>query len=192
LATFSVLSLATDEIADVREVSFPNKAAYAARWNYRCVLATSSEVSRPASWSKILLLLDNLGRSEWLWWSDADSVVTCSAVVLSSLVVAGSDLILSSDRNGLNCGSMVVRSSSAAECFLKAVWQQTQFTYHCWWEQAAIRFLLRRGFPINVHVWPQRYMNSYPEEWCTGDFLLHCPNRSGRVDILKRFLQVST
>ena len=192
MASFSVVSLATDEIVELRNVSFPNKVAYAERWGYGCIMSTVAEATRPASWSKILLLLNNLGRSEWLWWSDADSVVTCFEVTLSSLVVSGADLILCSDTNGINCGSMLVRSCGAVESFLQAVWQEAQFVNHCWWEQAAVRFLLRRGFPIDVHVWPQRYMNSYPEDWCAGDFLLHCPNRPDQAAILKRFLQAGS
>ncbi|OEL27503.1 hypothetical protein BAE44_0011478 [Dichanthelium oligosanthes] len=64
-----------------------NKRAYAAAHGYGLVALPASAVdpSRPPSWSKVLALRAHLRRHHWLFWNDADTLVTNPENTLVSL-----------------------------------------------------------------------------------------------------------
>lgn len=72
------------------EVVSPNKAAYAKRHGYQFIDASDVvDTSRPPSWSKILALKRHLRESDWLFWTDADSLVTNFTIRLVSTPFMG-------------------------------------------------------------------------------------------------------
>ncbi|KAM0949624.1 putative glycosyltransferase 34, nucleotide-diphospho-sugar transferase [Dioscorea sansibarensis] len=121
----------------VAEVVVANKRAYAARMGYDLINADDLvDHSRPPAWSKILAVRSRLSSYDWIFWNDADTVVTNPAISLESVIwsVIGHadfdespDFILTEDINGVNLGVFFIRRSKWSENFLNVWWNQTTF-----------------------------------------------------------------
>ncbi|RLN35793.1 putative alpha-1,6-mannosyltransferase MNN10 [Panicum miliaceum] len=99
-----------------------NKRAYAAAHGYRLVALPASAVdpARPPSWSKVLALRAHLRRHHWLFWNDADTLVTNPEIPLESILFSvtghsdfddSPDLVLTEDFGGVNAGVFFIRRS---------------------------------------------------------------------------------
>lgn len=182
-----VCSLSTDAIADVRAVTRPNMEAYCRSRGYPLHYATDAGTDRPASWGKIPLLQRHLSDHDWLWWADADLVVTAPERRLEELTDgATGDLLICEDHNGINCGSFLLRNCPWSHDFLRRVWETAEGWEHTWWEQWAIMSLLAESTEDSsrVQIVRKRRLNSYPADWRPGDFVLHTPGVADRVTAL--------
>ncbi|ERM94936.1 uncharacterized alpha-1,2-galactosyltransferase C1289.13c isoform X1 [Amborella trichopoda] len=115
----------------------PNKESYAEKFGYD--FSDCSEMidrSRPPSWSKILAVKAHLHNYDWIFWNDADSLITNSNVSLEQVlysVIGDSevqewpDLILTKDATGVNAGIFFVRNSNWSQEFLDTWWNQKEF-----------------------------------------------------------------
>ncbi|TVU39463.1 hypothetical protein EJB05_12883, partial [Eragrostis curvula] len=158
-----------------------NKRAYAAAHGYDfAVLPTGAiDTSRPPSWSKILALRTHLHRHHWLFWNDADTLVTNPAIPLERILFSvighndfheSPDLILTEDFSGVNAGMFFVRRSKWTESFLDRWWNQTsfiQFDSTKSGDNAALKYLIEHLSPeeMQAHVRiakMQCLFNSYP------------------------------
>lgn len=185
-------------------VSVRNKRAYAARhglWLY-VVEPDGIACDRPASWSKVLAVRAALrGGHEWVWWLDSDAVFASLSATLddaahthvaSAMRERETRLILSRDvasgRPALNNGVFLLRSSSWAEDFLTAVWNETQFLADRagmrnsrFGDQRAFEHVLERLESESgastagraVAFVPQREINAYPRSYIAGDLVVH-------------------
>lgn len=93
---------------DVMALSRGNKRAYAQRHGYALIDASVlRNFSRPASWSKILAVRSHLARFDWVFWVDADTMVTNPAAQLEALLPAAStaDLVITKDAADYNAGA---------------------------------------------------------------------------------------
>jgi len=97
-----------------------NKARYAAAHGYAFIDASDAlDASRPASWSKIRAVKRHLGSYDWVFWLDADTVITNPTFRLEALLPAagggdrsdssgggggGPDLLITRDAGGYNAG----------------------------------------------------------------------------------------
>ncbi|PUZ69367.1 hypothetical protein GQ55_2G102500 [Panicum hallii var. hallii] len=115
-----------------------NKRAYAAAHGYRLVALPASAVDprRPPSWSKVLALRAHLRRHHWLFWNDADTLVTNPEIPLERILFSvighsdfddSPDLVLTEDFGGVNAGVFFIRRSKWSERFLDTWWNQTSF-----------------------------------------------------------------
>lgn len=121
-----------------------NKKSYAKMWGYDFIDARSSiDWSRPASWSKIPAIRSHLDKYDWIFWNDADSLVTNPIIRLESIIQsvirttdAGNDdcndnncadLIVTEDVNGVNAGLFFVRRSKWSMEFLDKWWNMSSF-----------------------------------------------------------------
>ncbi|KAK8955887.1 hypothetical protein KSP40_PGU020076 [Platanthera guangdongensis] len=106
-----------------------NKRAYAARMGYDFIDARDLvDPSRPPSWSKVLAVRSQLPAHHWVFWNDADTVVTNPDISLEDILgaVIGQeasdicpDLVVTEDVNGINAariagGGAVVRCQRVA------------------------------------------------------------------------------
>ncbi|CAM6096459.1 unnamed protein product [Calypogeia fissa] len=115
----------------------PNKQSYVERHGYDFIDASDVlDKNRPPSWSKILAVKKHLSNYDYIFWNDADSVVTNPSTTLESIIysVAGSldwdhmpDLVLTEDATGVNAGMFFVRNSEWSRYFLDLWWNQTSF-----------------------------------------------------------------
>lgn len=161
-------------------VSSPNKAQYCARHGYRFIEETGEfDSSRVPAWSKLLFLGKHLRDHDWIFWSDADSLIMDGAVRLEQFLDEDYDLIITREdldvgTGNVNAGQFFLRNSDWSFWFLEEVWAQTQFIGHPMEEQAAmIHLLCTQNLSRHVKILTQRSFNSYPLNYCAGDFLLH-------------------
>ena len=152
--------------------------------------------SRAPSWSKVLMLERILksAQYDWVFWSDADSVVMNPATRLEDIIAtipSHCDFAAAGDGNGaINAGQFLLRNSAWTLDFLTRVYAQTQFVDHNWWEQQAILHLLETNPTDRAKFFrlAQRAINSYPNElahdgkhagYQEGDFIVHFPSMRG-------------
>eukprot|EP00198_Chlamydomonas_reinhardtii_P012687 XP_001702024.1 predicted protein [Chlamydomonas reinhardtii] len=78
------------QFSGLLDITGPNKQQYAALHGYRYVDASDLlDRSRPASWSKILAVLSVLDSCDWVFWVDADTLITNMSTPLERLLPAG-------------------------------------------------------------------------------------------------------
>uniref|UniRef100_A0A0D6QZR7 Uncharacterized protein n=1 Tax=Araucaria cunninghamii TaxID=56994 RepID=A0A0D6QZR7_ARACU len=136
---------ASDESGTIPERSFqglmklvePNKKRYADRHGYDFIDASDAvDKSRPPSWSKILAVRNHLPKYDWIFWNDADSLVTNPNIALEDVLysITGDmdyqnmpDFIVTEDVTGVNAGMFFFRNSEWSRMFLDRWWNQTDF-----------------------------------------------------------------
>jgi hypothetical protein len=169
-----------------------SKREYAAKHGYKYIQGDekSWDRTRPISWSKVPFLLNlcaGLPDGTLIFQSDADVLITNQNLRLeehvASLLPKGKDILIAMDAYGtLNAGNILVRNTPWLRDFLKRVYMQTDFTYHIWWEQAAIIHLLETvasdAEMVEVTMEHKRFnafLRGKPDQplWEPGDFLVH-------------------
>lgn len=183
-----VLTLADSNFSDVADISMPNKIMYSSIHRYHFIQEFELlDKTRSASWNKILFLQEHLPNYDWIWWTDADSLVMNMEIRLENIIdeddddICAPDMIITEDYNGLNAGQFLIRNCDWSIEFLKRVYNEDQFINHHWWEQAAIQTVLSNDSYANLHleVTHQSVMNSIvhsnPEltSYEPGDFIAH-------------------
>ncbi|XP_026661726.2 probable alpha-1,6-mannosyltransferase MNN10 [Phoenix dactylifera] len=121
----------------VMEAVGENKRAYAGRMGYDFIDAGGLvDPSRPPSWSKIPAVRSQLPNYDWVFWNDADTVITNPDISLENILNAAighsdlrasPDLVVTEDFNGVNAGVFFFRRSEWSEKFLDTWWNQTSF-----------------------------------------------------------------
>ena len=164
-------------------LSHVNKARYAARHGYPLFMHTQRlDSSRPAAWSKLLLVRKYLPYFDWVMWMDCDSFFQNQTMRLDGggphegqdenpLLDDRYDVVISADGVMVNTGVFFVRRSAWSFDFLGRVYgtKESPFINHPWWEQAAMHFALRHNRTAaasavrHVKFVPQSEINSYPE-----------------------------
>jgi len=169
-----------------------SKVDYAAKQGYRYVQAGEEfwDRTRPIPWSKVGFVLDLLGKlpeGELIFLSDADVMITNPELRLEDQVLpllpAQKDLLMTIDSCGhLNSGNMLMRNTAWLRDWWRRVGEQTDLTYHIWWENAAmIRLLetvpadLAKTETTAEHWRFNAYLQGLPGQrlWEPGCFLVH-------------------
>ena len=189
------------EWVKLSRLTFPNKRAYAEKHGYGFVAETQvfhekggdgkDKPDRPAPWTKIPLILRLMSEYNWIFWTDADAVITNPEIKLESLIGEDCDFIVGSDQNGMNTGHFLIKSTEESWRFLRESWEREHLTNDGCFEQAAMGEWLRANVAhfekktkgdkppamdrLTMKVVDQRVMNSYPNNWQPGDFVLHAP-----------------
>ena len=165
---------------DLAAWSSPNKRRYCRHHGYEFIERTDGfDPSRPPSWSKVLFVKEQLPHFDWLFWTDADSLVMNNSMRLERFIEEGCDMVLTHDDFGVgryvvSMGQFLIRNCDWSMRFLDEVWEQKQFLRDRMWEQAAVQHLLTHRDPSDhVCVVTQRRFNSYLHNYRKGDFLLH-------------------
>ncbi len=169
-----------------------SKRSYAERHGYTYIQGDEQwwDRERPISWCKIPFLLDvckKVPEGALIWMSDADVLITNQALKIEdqmvALLPANKDFLMARDACGnINAGNILFRNTAWARDFWARVWEQKQFLYHIWWENAGILYL-RDSVPedaAKIEVTQQHkkfnaYLKGLPGEplWEPGDFLVH-------------------
>jgi hypothetical protein len=169
-----------------------SKDQYAYRWGHSHIVGGSGfhDPTRPVAWSKIGFWLAHLDLPEFdfLWLSDADSIITNPEISLSSIV---SEVFCDSGVHGAwwidsagnkNSGQMLVRSrSSIVHRWFTEADVQRDLVNHPWWENMALIRIWERNAEIQSHIALRsdcKTLNAYigenPEKHWTKDcFVLH-------------------
>ena len=169
-----------------------SKRSYAAKHGYTYFEGGEQfwDRKKPIAWSKIPFLLNvcaTVPEGSLIWQSDADVLITNADKTIEEVIVPllpeGKDMLLSLDACGhINSGNILFRNTEWARDFWKRVSEQTQFTYHIWWENAAMIALYENN-PVDTsmievsknHKAFNAYLRGIPGEplWEQGDFLVH-------------------
>jgi len=175
------------------EPGFKSKRDYAAKHGYDFILGGEEfwDRTRPIPWSKIPFFLSVLDKYDWIWFSDADSVVTNPDIRLEDLISrifgpssTGKDAAWWLDGCGnINSGQILARGSSPiVKRWLTETAEQTDLLYHGWWENAGMIRVWQRDPEIQAGIELRkdyRCINAYlfptegREPWLPGDFCLH-------------------
>jgi hypothetical protein len=164
---------------------------------------------------KIKFILDTFKDNpdlDWIWWLDCDAMVTNYTIKLENIIDNDYDVIMSTDFNGLNCGSFLVKNSNKGKAWLEMIFSQRyvyKFYSHPWPEQIIIMETARNYTEI-LKVVPQKTFNSYyyslygsnyghdgsgldrlgtSGNWQPGDFVIHFPGypNNQRIEWIKTF-----
>jgi len=187
----SVVTLAAgDGYQQAVQIGLVNKQKYCEKHGYEFVHGDEVlDHSRPIPWSKILLILDVMESSDcdWIFWTDADSMIMNFGIPLEDLIDEDYHFILTEDftwnPTNLNTGQFLIRNCAESRAFLEKVYARTECINHRWWEQQGIILELEvNPFREKTKILPQRMMNSYSLErnaktlqtrYQKGDFLIH-------------------
>ncbi|MFF0494451.1 glycosyltransferase [Nocardia sp. NPDC004068] len=136
---------------------------------------------RAPHWSKIPAVERHLGEHDWLYWIDADAVITNFDFDLRALCDDDYDLIVTHDELGLNSGSFLIRNNDVTGELLRLAWKQdvTALFYERTAMTRAIALLPR----LRVKVLEKRTMNSFWNEHRPGDFIMHAAGQPTDVKI---------
>jgi len=129
---------------------------------------------RAPSWSKILFAKRHLPSCDWLFWTDADSIITNFDTRLETFIDENYNFIITKDINGMNGGHWFIKNTPWSYEFLDDVWAQESRIDHVWWEQQAIMDVYDK-YKEKIKIVPNKLFNAYPDSWEEGDFLIHFP-----------------
>ena len=183
---------------EIAAISSPNKAAYCKLHGYDFIEETSNfPKDRSPVWAKIALLQKHLPRYDWVFWSDADSLVMDLHKPLAAFCDPDADMVICHEDLGvgvynINAGQMLFRSSEWSQEFLEDVWDQTWALKDAHQEQRAIIHLLfSEDVSEHVHIVAQKTFNCYPSNFARGDFLLHFPDmpKDKRLEAMRYWAQ---
>jgi hypothetical protein len=190
--TFAVVTNWDAGYAAVAAVTAPRVAAYAKARRYAAAVTHA-----PGHYGKVEALLAAWGAADWLFWLDADAVVTNPKIDLAYLARPDADFVLTCDRVGLNTGAVLVRCCAAARTVLDGLIAcRPEFDHPPLHDQNGFAHALWKC-KERVAILPQRAMNSYPDHplverdavWRPGDFVLHCPGLPPEEKV--RYLEAS-
>lgn len=116
-------------------------------------VANRIDVSRPPSWSKVLLLLELLRQYEWVCWMDTDAVFTKDAFTLFSIFGCKAEspsqvwLFEQPHCCSLNGGVLLCKAGKIVTDLLWTLYRSDWTTYCPWWEQEAMNHYWEAGTP---------------------------------------------
>ncbi|KAA8616813.1 Glyco-transf-34 domain containing protein [Pyrenophora tritici-repentis] len=177
-------------------LSMKNKDHYARRHGYDFVAdyEAHSSTGNPVYWKfDMVERLIKSKKYDWIWWIDFDTLVTNTAVKLTSIIdeelqKASNpdevDFIFSHDCNGLNLGSFIARAHDRSLGFVRRALELHDDPQQSYSEQdAMVQLLKEKPYMHRNVVAPQSKLNAYPEEikcfedpdgqWKPGYFVIH-------------------
>jgi hypothetical protein len=183
----AVVSIAAGE--DYQQAVYPgfvNKQAYCKTHGYDFFYITESlDPSRPYSWSKIKAIEKILINYDWVFWTDADSLIMNPSIALENLIDDRYFLIIckQSDNKTMNAGQFLIKNEPIGFDFLEEVYRP-ELIDKGFYEQGAVNIVLsKRPFSKRVLCLHQRAMNSIwgalwggncaDVHYHVGDFILH-------------------
>jgi hypothetical protein len=143
----AIVSLGTGPQSRLLALASRSFRRYGARHGYSLELARETmDPTRPAPWSKIVLLRRLAASHDLLLWLDADLVVVDDSLDIASELDDDRFLYLvehqTKEGRMPNSGVMLLRGGPETIAFLDEVYAQEDLIEHRWWENAAICRLL--------------------------------------------------
>ncbi len=189
-----VVTLYTDEIAEYGRLGAANKEAYARRHGYGFAAYTCSlDTSRHPAFSKLTAIDNHLADNDWVFWTDADSLIMNPAVMLESIIAQGADkdMILTREAGAspVNTGQWLVRNTEWSRNALARIGApDCPNSRPHWFEQGAFVDWLREEPDRWQHlaVLAPRVMNATPARGAYADLHLRA-SRYRRGDFIIHF-----
>ncbi len=165
-----------DRFGPLADLSLRSLRHYCQRYDLRLTFQPLRPSARPTSWSKIPLIQEAFRHgTEFVWWVDADTVVTDPSRSIRDVIKPGKDLYLVKHDDGRraspNGGIMLLRNSPWTVGFLQRVWDLEVYIDHIWWETAALTHLLSPESFAEAGIPDDRQrINDAPVEWLGNEW----------------------
>jgi len=205
----AIASLYLDNFIEIGKITDENKIKYCSTHGYDFICERNNLDF--IGFDKIEILINNLPKYDYIWWNDADSLITNFSTKIEDRVFKGYDLIISWDELFLNAGSFIIKNSDESMDFLKLIMSYKEtWKHNPAAEQGVITALFNHdkfqqsSFYQKIKVVSQRYLNSFPEErlvkypnmlqhgiWNKGDWLIHLSGISNeeRLKIINKYIE---
>lgn len=106
-------------------LSIENKKMYCDRHGYDLLWVDNEiENSRPAAWSKYLILRKYLDEYDYLLWIDMDALIANFSIRIEDFLQPERDIYISYDENDINTGVFILRSTDWTKQFLVDCYDQ--------------------------------------------------------------------
>jgi hypothetical protein len=200
----TIITAYTSNIQELSDLSYDSLIRYGTKHNIPVVRQLLTNPTRPASWHKIECILNTLEYSNYVMWIDCDTTIIDYDFNITEMLDE-SEIYVSRDINGINCGIMIWRNTPRTLEILNKIWSMTEFLNHQWWEQAAFHKLYDDNYndiqtitkfvdqsKINAYDY-SLYGLSYPVGQVGDDsMILHLPGVSNqrRIEIIKQYKEV--
>lgn len=196
----AIISLYDSNYKNIGQYSDINKTNYAKKHEYDLFLYHNVlDQSRPGAWSKIRAIQRHLKDYDWIYWSDADSLIMNTDVKLEDIIDDKFNMVISKEvyRGDLNTGSFLIKNCDWSQQLLKEVYEQSQFINHSFWEQAALKHVFQKKPKLleQVKILQQRALNSsiWPEGpsglYQQGDFVIHFLGPCNKESLMREWIQ---
>lgn len=159
---------------------------YANRHGYVRFLWDGCGLDRPISWGRIpymLTIMDERPDLKYLFWIDADAMITNPKITLDSFVAIlekyNKDVLVAVDgANNINDGVAIYRNSDGVRKMFYQMWNMEEYINHPWWANAALHryvienyerkeiLLINNSNVFNSYIYGRR-------PWSFGDFIVH-------------------
>jgi hypothetical protein len=192
-----IVSLGTGPQSRLLHIAARSFRRYARRHGYELALHTELvDATRPAPWSKVVLLRELAARHDVLVWLDADLVIVDPTTDIADELEDGRFLYVvehqTKEGRMPNSGVMLLRGGAKTIAFLDEVYAQEDLVNHRWWENAAICRLLGyrldpigAGLPTPLLTEHTKFIsprwNSIPDAPATRPRIRHYPGYSLKV-----------
>ncbi len=183
---YALFTQHNDKYQDLADLTWEqNKVIYAKKHGYDYHAKTDEFKTGFDKMYMAKDLLENNSHYEWLWWTGTDSMITNMNVRIEDRIMNQYHLIVSTDVNGLNADSFLIRNSPEGRAIVDDVLSLEQECLPYWdTEQRAFCIVLGipfGGIPVDgnpgwpppgiinmnskyadiVKIVPQKYLNSY-------------------------------
>lgn len=190
-----------------------NKVPYCLKHDYELAVKTN-DWGDVIYYDKIQFLIDILENNPavtWVWWLDCDAMITDFTKKIEDIIDDQYHIIISTDCNGINCGSFFVKNSPQTLEWLYMI-MSTKETYKIKkWDNPEQHPMIMTYIRYRdwIKLLPQRSINSYfyqmyPEikdttdqlhtsgQWQPGDWVLHLPavNDQLRLSVFQQVQQL--
>jgi hypothetical protein len=149
--------------------------------------------TRAAAWVKLFAVNRLWKDYDWVFWTDADSIIMNTSIKLETLVEnlpASKVLVMPRTwEDRVTTGNFFARYSKASEDIFTRVWSMDEWAHTCDWEESALNVLIEREPALLEHIekLPPRACNAFMLnnpwvdykiynkacEYRAGDFILH-------------------
>lgn len=197
-ADIALVTIASgDKYYEAVKLGIITKQEYCQKYGYDFIcIREHLDPSRPPSWSKILLIQQLLPNYQWVFWSDADSLIMNPEYTLESYIDEQYSLIITSDPYAeFSAGHFLIKNCPWSFDLLERIYARDDLIHHNWWEQQALIATVQEDPLLNkaIKVLPQRSFNSFlwggrNSQYKSGDFILHFANIRN-IDELKPLME---
>jgi len=177
---FAIATLYTPDVAYLGDQTSRIMRAYASRHGYDAIVAKERiDASRPAPWSKLLLVDRYLTQNpscDWLMWIDHDAVVTNPTRRLEDLVDETVDFVVPEDipSRWIKSGVFLLRNCPAALDMLRRAYAKVQYVHHPAQERPALfDALIECADVLRTRIVSRKLLASLADEHEAGDFIIH-------------------
>jgi len=163
--SLAIVTMNDERFEGISKCSAPGKVSYCILHGYGFFsdfIETNQD--RPTAWYKIKVIQKILPLCEWIFWSDADSVIWNPNLPLDRHIDDKFDVIVSKDLNGINMGNFFIRNTEFVNDLLVVWWNCPEpMIKHMWWEQRRFTDIFENSIELRnkTKVVEQKYFNSY-------------------------------